>query len=215
MKFFIDTAEIEEIKWANDLGILDGVTTNPTLMYRAGGKDFEKHVKEICKICKGPVSAEVLSQTCDEIVKEAVKISKWAKNVVIKVPITEEGLKAIKILTAKKIKTNATLCFSANQAILAAKAGATYVSPFIGRLDDRGERGMDLVEEIVKVYRNYKFKTEVIVASIRNIDHVREAAKLGAEIATVPPKILRELSKHELTDIGIKRFLEDWEKLKK
>jgi len=215
MKIFIDTADLNEIKWANDLGILDGVTTNPTLLYQAGGKDFEKHIKEICKICKGPVSAEVLSQNADEIVKEAEKISKWAKNVVIKVPITEEGLKAIRILEQKGIRTNATLCFSANQAILAAKAGASFVSPFIGRLDDRGERGMDLIAEIVKIYKNYNFKTQLIVASVRNVEHVRDAAKLGAPIATVPPKVLHELSKHDLTDIGIKRFMDDWEKLQK
>jgi transaldolase len=215
MKIFIDTADLSEIKWANELGILDGVTTNPTLMYKAGGKNFEQHIKEICKICKGPVSAEVLSLKTGEIVKEAEKNAKWAKNVVIKVPITEDGLKAIKILEKKGIKTNATLCFSANQALLAAKAGASFVSPFIGRLDDRGEKGMDLVEEIVKIYKNYNFKTQLIVASIRNVEHVREAAKFGAPIATIPPNVLRELSKHELTDTGIQRFLEDWKKLKK
>ncbi len=214
MKFFIDTANLDAIKWAKEMGLLDGVTTNPTLLSREG-KDPEKQVKEILKICKGPVSVEVLSLDVDGMVKEAEKFAKWAKNVVIKIPLTEEGLKAIRRLSKKGIKTNATLVFSANQALLAAKAGATYVSPFIGRLDDRGERGMDLVEDILTIYRNYCFKTQVLVASIRNLDHVREAALLGADVATIPPKVIKELAKHELTDIGIQRFLDDWEKLKK
>ena len=214
MKFFIDTANIEEIKWANDLGVLDGVTTNPTLASKEG-KKFIPLIKEIAAICKGPISAEVVSLDYDEMVKEAQNLAKIAKNINIKVPITEDGIKAIKTLTDLNIQTNATLCFSANQAILAAKAGATFVSPFIGRLDDIGHEGMEVVRDIAQVYKNYGYKTEVIVASIRHPLHVLEAAKIGADICTIPPKVIRQLLKHPLTDNGIERFLEDWKKVPK
>lgn len=214
MKFFIDTANVEAIKEALAIGILDGVTTNPTLLAKEG-KNPEGVLKEILSIVKEPVSIEAMGTSAEELIKEATEISKKGKNAVVKIPLTTEGLKAIKVLSRKGIKTNATLVFSANQALLAAKAGATYVSPFIGRLDDRGENGMALVEEIVKIYKNYDFKTEIIVASIRSTKHVSESAKLGAHIATIPPNVIKELVRHELTDIGIKRFQEDWDSLKK
>lgn len=214
MKFFIDTANVEAIKEAQAIGILDGVTTNPTLLAKEE-KAPESVLKEILSVVKGPVSIEAMGTTSGELIKEATEISKKGKNAVVKIPITIEGLKAIKVLSRNGTKTNATLVFSANQALLAAKAGATYVSPFIGRLDDRGENGMALVEEIVKIYKNYNFKTEIIVASIRSTKHVSEAAKLGAHIATIPPNVMKELAKHELTDIGIQKFKEDWDSLKK
>jgi len=214
MKFFIDTANIEEIKWANGLGVLDGVTTNPTLASREGRK-FATLLREITAVCKGPVSAEVVSLDNDGMVKEAKDLAKIAKNINIKVPIIEDGIKSIKTLTEAGIQTNATLCFSANQAILAAKAGATFVSPFIGRLDDIGHDGMQLVRDIVEIYRNYNYKTEVIVASIRHPLHVLEAAKIGAHICTIPPKVIRQLLRHQLTDIGIERLLEDRKKVPK
>lgn len=213
MKIFVDSADVGYIKKLNDLGIVDGVTTNPTLIMKAG-RNFEEAIKEIAAIVDGPISAEVVSEKAEDIVKEAIPLSKMHKNINIKVPITAEGLKAIKKLNEMGIKTNCTLVFSANQALLAAKAGATFVSPFVGRLDDKGERGMDVVKEIIEVYRNYDFETKVIVASVRNVDHVREAAMLGADIATLPPKIIDEMLKHELTDVGITRFLEDWKKAK-
>ncbi len=211
MKIFIDSADVEEIRKLNELGVIDGVTTNPTLIMKTGRK-FEEAVKEIAAIVDGPISAEVVSEKAGEMVKEAIPLSKMHKNINIKVPITAEGLKAIKKLSGMGIKTNCTLVFSANQALLAAKAGATFASPFVGRLDDKGERGMDVVKDILQVFRNYGFKTEVIVASVRNVDHVREAAMLGADIATIPPKIIWEMIGHDLTDVGIKRFLEDYEK---
>ncbi len=214
MEFFIDTANIGEIKWTKELGMLDGVTTNPTLLSREG-KDPEEQCKKIINLCDGPVSVEVIATDKEGMVKEAEKFSKWGKNVVVKIPMTEEGLKAVKVLSKKGIKTNVTLVFSANQALLAAKAGATYVSPFIGRLDDRGERGMDVVEDIVKIYDNYGFETKVLAASIRNLEYVKEAALAGSDVATIPPKVIKELAKHELTDAGLKRFLEDWKKLEK
>jgi len=212
MKIFIDTANVEHIKEANDLGIIDGVTTNPTLIAKEG-RNFEQVVKEICQIVDGPISAEVISLDADGMVEEAKKLSKIHKNIVIKVPMTAEGLKATKKLTKLKIRTNVTLIFSSTQALLAAKAGATYVSPFVGRLDDISADGMELVEEIVTIYENYGFTTEVIVASVRNPLHVIDAAMMGAHVATIPYSVLMQMVKHPLTDIGIQRFLEDWKKV--
>jgi transaldolase len=214
LKIFIDTADIYQIRIANSWGILDGVTTNPTLVCKTG-RSFEECIKDIVEIVDGPISAEVVSQDSDGMVKEARRLSSIHKNIVIKIPMTPEGLKAIKILSQEGIKTNATLCFSANQAILAAKTGATYVSPFIGRLDDIGQEGMQVVREIVQIFRNYSFDTKVIVASIRHPLHVIEAAKIGADIVTVPFDVLEKIIKHALTDLGIKRFLDDWTKVPK
>ncbi len=214
MKLFIDTANINEIRQANDLGIIDGVTTNPSLIAREG-RDFIAVVKEICSIVDGPVSAEVISLKCDEMIKEAVPLAGIHKNIVIKIPITADGLKAAGILSKKGIKTNLTLCFSPAQALLAAKVGATYVSPFIGRLDDISLEGMNLIREIKTIYANYCFKTQIIVASVRNPLHVVEAAKIGADIATVPYGTLMALIKHPLTDIGIEKFLKDWQSAQK
>jgi transaldolase len=214
MKFFIDTANIDEIRKANELGVVDGVTTNPSLIAKEG-KDPVKLLKTICSIVNGPVSGEVIGLTADVMVKEAKELAKIHKNMVIKIPMTEEGLKAVKKLSSMKIKTNVTLIFSANQALLAAKAGATYVSPFVGRLDDISHQGMGLVEEIMEIYSNYLFGTEVIVASIRNPLHVLDAARIGAHIATIPYSVISQLAKHPLTDIGIEKFLKDWEKVPK
>ncbi|MBI5124588.1 MAG: fructose-6-phosphate aldolase [Candidatus Omnitrophica bacterium] len=214
MKLFIDTANINEIREANSLGIIDGVTTNPTLIAREG-RSFLEVVKEICSIVDGPISAEAVSLKSDAIMKEALSLSRIHKNIVVKIPLTAEGLKAAKVLAKEGVRTNLTLCFSANQALLAAKAGATYISPFIGRLDDIGQVGMDLVRDIKTIFTNYSFKTQVIVASIRNPIHVLEAAKIGADIATVPYNILMALVKHPLTDIGIERFLKDWQNVPK
>ena len=214
MKFFIDTADINEIKEANDLGILDGVTTNPTLVSKTG-RPFMDVIKEICSIVIGDVSVEVVSVVCDQIVSEAREVAKISDNVVVKVPLIKEGLKAVKILSAEGIKTNVTLCFSANQALLAAKAGGRYVSPFIGRLDDRGQEGMQIIEEIRTIYDNYSFETEIIVASIRNPVHVKDAALIGADVATVPFDVFDKLAQHPLTDDGLKKFLADWEKVPK
>jgi len=212
MKIFIDTANIEEIRNAWNMGVIDGVTTNPTLMSKEKMKP-EKIMEEIIKIVKGAVSLEATHlESCDAIVKDAEKLSKLSKNVVVKIPMTEEGMKAVKILSKKGIKTNVTLVFSANQALLAAKAGADYVSPFIGRLDDIGNDGMQVVREIVQIYKNYNFKTQVIVASIRHPMHVVEAAKIGAHVATIPPNVIKKMFRHSLTDAGIKRFEEDWKK---
>ena len=214
MKLFIDTANINEIRDANSLGIIDGVTTNPTLIAKEG-KDFISVVKEICAIVDGPISAEVISLKSDEMVKEARTLAKIHKNIVVKIPLTAEGLKATKILSKEGIKTNLTLCFSPTQALLAAKSGATYVSPFIGRLDDISTVGMELIRDIKTIFKNYGFKTEIIVASVRNPIHVLDAAKIGADIATVPYAILMALIKHPLTDIGIERFLKDWQNVPK
>lgn len=214
MKFFIDTADINEIKEANALGILDGVTTNPTLISKTG-RPFKEVIKEICSIVKGDVSAEVVSLDCDSMLTEARDLAKIAENIVIKIPLITEGLKAVKILSGEGIKTNVTLCFTANQALLVAKAGGTYVSPFIGRLDDRGQDGMQLIEEIRTIYDNYCFETEIIVASIRNSVHVKDAALVGADVATIPFKVFNQLVEHPLTDAGIKSFLADWEKVPK
>lgn len=213
MKFFIDTANLEEIKKANDLGLLDGVTTNPTLIAREGRADFKELLKEICSIVEGPVNAEVVSLDADGMIREARDLAKLADNIVIKIPLIEEGLKAVKALAAEDIKSNVTLCFSPVQALMAAKAGAAYISPFVGRLDDISYRGMDLVEQIVTIYENYGYDTEIIVASIRNPTHVLDAALMGADIATIPYKVMQQLIKHPLTDIGLSKFLEDWKKL--
>lgn len=214
MKLFIDTANINEIKEANALGIIDGVTTNPTLIAREG-RDFISVVKEICSIVDGPVSAEAVSLKADDIVKEARPLSGIHKNIVVKIPLTADGLKAAKILSKEGVKTNLTLCFSPAQALLAAKAGATYVSPFIGRLDDISTTGMELIRDIKLIFHNYNFKTQIIVASVRNPIHVLDAAKIGADIATVPYSTLMALVKHPLTDIGIQKFLKDWESVPK
>jgi transaldolase len=214
MKFFIDTANIEEIRKAWDLGVIDGVTTNPSLISKEG-KNPIKLLREICSIVNGPVSAEAVTMTADEMVKEAKSLSKIHKNIVVKIPMIEEGLKAVKKLSAIGIKTNVTLVFSSSQALLAAKAGATFVSPFVGRLDDISHVGMDIVGDILDIYENYMFHTEVIVASIRNPLHVVDAARMGAHIATIPYSVILQLLKHPLTDIGIAKFLKDWEKVPK
>ena len=213
MKFFIDTANIAEIKEAASLGVLDGVTTNPSLVAKEG-KDFRKLLDEICAIVDGPISAEVVSTDLDGILKEAHELSKIHKNIVVKVPLIKEGLKAVKRLAGEGIRTNVTLCFSPNQALMAAKAGAAYISPFIGRLDDISQNGMDLIRQIMTIYRNYDFKTEVLVASVRHPIHVVEAAMIGAHICTMPFKVIDQLVKHPLTDIGLERFLADWRKTK-
>ncbi len=212
MKIFIDIANIEIIKKFSEMGVIDGVTTNPTLVSRENMK-FNNLVNEIVKIVSGPVSVETVSLDVEGMVREARQLSKIASNIVVKIPMTPEGLKATKILKREGIKTNVTLVFSANQALLAAKAGATYVSPFIGRLDDRGQVGMNIVREILEIFKNYNFETEVIVASIRHPIHVIEAAKAGAHVATIPPPVLEKMFKHPLTDEGIQRFLEDWKKV--
>lgn len=214
MKFFIDTANIEEIRKAWELGVVDGVTTNPSLLAKEG-KDPVETFRQICSIVNGPVSAEVVGLTAVEMVREATVLAKIHKNIVIKIPMIEEGLKAVKKLTAAGIKTNVTLIFSSTQALLAAKAGATYVSPFVGRLDDISHDGMAIVQEIVDIYDNYLFDTEIIVASIRNPLHVLDAARMGADIATIPYSVITQLIKHPLTDIGLAKFLKDWEKVPK
>ena len=211
MKFFIDTANIDEIKKANELGMVDGVTTNPSLVAREG-RDFKELIKEICDIVDGPVNAEVVSLDAEGMVKEARELTHLADNIVVKIPMLEEGLKAVKILAQEEINTNVTLCFSPIQALMAAKAGAAYISPFVGRLDDINHIGMALVEEIITIYDNYGFETEVIVASVRNPIHVLDAALMGADIATIPFKVIQQLTKHPLTDIGVEKFLADWKK---
>jgi transaldolase len=214
MQFFIDTANIEEIRRANDLGVIDGVTTNPSLIAKEG-RDPVPLLKEICSIVNGPVSAEAVSMTAEDMIQEAIPLSKIHENIVIKIPMIAEGLKAVKKLSGMGIKTNVTLVFSPSQALLAAKAGASYVSPFVGRLDDISHTGMDLVRDIIEIYENYLFETEVIVASIRSPLHVVEAAKMGAHIATIPYSVIIQLARHPLTDIGIEKFLKDWEKVPK
>ncbi len=210
MKLFIDTANVNDIREANDLGVICGVTTNPSLIAKEG-RVFEEVIKEITSIVDGPISAEVISLEAEKMVVEAIPLSKINKNIVIKLPMCAEGLKACKILTAMNIKTNVTLVFSAAQAILAANAGATYVSPFIGRLDDIGNEGMNLIEEIANIFGVQNISTEIIAASIRNPIHVVAAAKLGCDIATVPISVIRQMINHPLTDIGIQRFIKDWE----
>ena len=214
MKFFIDTANIDEIKKGLEMGMVDGVTTNPSLVARED-KPFTEILREICGVVDGPVSAEVVSLDADGMCKEAKVLAAMSDNIVVKIPMIVEGLKAVKRLTAEGIKTNVTLVFSSAQALLAAKAGATYVSPFVGRLDDIGEHGMDLISDIMTVYRNYGYESEVIVASVRNPLHVMDAAMIGADIATIPLKVIEQLAKHPLTTNGVAQFLADWEKRRK
>ncbi|MBJ6727887.1 fructose-6-phosphate aldolase [Geomesophilobacter sediminis] len=214
MKFFIDTADVKEIRAANELGLVDGVTTNPSLIAKSGRR-FEDVIKEITEIVDGPISAEVISLEHDGMIAEATELAKIHKNIVIKLPMTAEGLKATKTLTARGIKTNVTLIFSPMQALLAAKAGATYVSPFVGRLDDIAQDGMGIIEEIRAIFDNYGYTAEIIVASIRNPIHVQNSALIGADVATIPYSVMLQLAKHPLTDAGIKKFLEDWEKVPK
>ena len=211
MKFFIDTANLAEIKEANDLGVLDGVTTNPSLVAKEG-KEFIPLLKEICAIVHGPISAEVVSTEFEGMMKEGRELAKIHDNIVVKVPLIKDGLKAVKALKAEGIRTNVTLCFSANQALLAAKAGAYFISPFVGRLDDISANGMDLIGQIVTIYHNYGYDTQVLVASVRHPLHVIDAAMMGADICTMPFKVIDQLIKHPLTDIGIERFLADWKK---
>ncbi len=211
MKFFIDTANLDEIREGLEMGMVDGVTTNPSLIAKES-RPFEEIITEICKIVDGPVSAEVVSLDADGMVTEAKQLAKIADNIVIKIPMIVEGLKAVKRLAADGIKTNVTLIFSASQAILAAKAGASFVSPFVGRLDDVGTEGIELISDIVNIYDNYGFQSEIIVASVRSPQHVLDSALLGADIATIPLKVIRQLAKHPLTDKGVEQFLADWEK---
>ncbi len=210
MRIFLDTANTDQIRQAAKLGVISGVTTNPSLVSKEGLADYKAVVQEICSIIPGPVSAEVLAEEAQAMIEQARDISTWAPNVVIKIPVTADGLEAISILAKENIKINMTLCFSLNQAILGALAGATYVSPFVGRLDDIGHNGMELVRDIVAVFNNYKFSTEVIAASLRHPQHCVAAAKAGAHIATVPYPVLMQMIKHPLTDIGVARFLSDW-----
>mgnify|MGYP001585595972 CR=1 FL=1 len=212
MKFFIDTADITEIREAAAMGIIDGVTTNPSLVAKTG-KPFVKVLAEICEVVDGPISAEVIALDHAGMMKEARELSKLHRNIVVKLPMTAEGLKAAKSCSTEGIPTNVTLCFSANQALLAAKAGATYISPFVGRIDDVGEEGMALIHDVMTIYRNYDFATQVLVASVRNPVHVLESARLGAHVATCPFAVLKQLTKHPLTDLGIQRFLKDWEQV--
>jgi len=214
LKIFIDTANTEAIKKFYDMGIIDGVTTNPTLISMEG-KSFHEVVSEITEIVDGPISIEAVSTKAEDMIKEAKQLSKINPNVVVKIPMTSEGLKAVKVLSKEGVKINVTLVFSTNQGLLAAKAGATYVSPFIGRLDDRGHEGMQIIRDLVQIFKTYSFKTKVIVASIRHPLHVIDAAKAGADVATIPPDVLEKMLEHPLTDLGINRFLEDWKKVKK
>lgn len=212
MKIFIDTANVQEIREANSMGLIDGVTTNPSLVAKEK-REFKELIKEICSIVNGPISAEVISLDYEGMMREARELAKIHDNIVVKVPLTKEGLQATRSLKAEGIRTNVTLCFSPNQALLAAKAGAYFVSPFVGRIDDISNEGMDLISQIVTIYRNYGFETQVLVASVRNPMHVVEAALMGADAATIPYAVLMQLIKHPLTDIGIERFLSDWKKL--
>jgi len=214
MKFFIDSADLGEIKKALALGLCDGVTTNPSLVAKTGRK-FDEVLAEIVALKPGPISAEVTALDCEGMLKEAEHFTRFGPDIVIKVPLIVEGLKAVKALTAKGVKTNVTLCFSAVQALLAAKAGATYVSPFVGRLDDVSEDGMALIAQILEIYRNYEFATKVLVASVRSPMHVVQAARMGADVATIPFAVLEQLAKHPLTENGLKKFLSDWEKVPK
>ncbi len=216
MKFFIDTANLDEIREANSIGVLDGVTTNPTLLAKEGVKgqrEIEKHIRKICEIVDGPVSAEAVSSSAEDLINEARAIASIHKNIVVKIPMTVEGMKAVKTLSQEDIKTNVTLVFSPLQALMAAKAGATFVSPFVGRLDDISHNGMQLVADIVEIYSNYMFETEIIVASIRNPLHVLDAALFGADIATIPFGVIEKISRHPLTDAGIEKFLADYRKM--
>jgi transaldolase len=214
MKFFIDTADLAEIREANDMGVLDGVTTNPSLMKKVGAKDFKAHIHQICEIVSGDVSAEIIATTYNEMMEEAVEVAQIHPNVVVKVPLILDGIKAIKSLTDMGIKTNCTLCFSPTQALVAAKAGATYISPFVGRLDDVSTEGMDLIRSIIQIYDHYDFATQVLVASVRHPMHVVESAEMGADVATMPLSVIKQLLKHPLTDLGLAQFLKDAEALK-
>ncbi|MBI1822250.1 MAG: fructose-6-phosphate aldolase [Nitrospirae bacterium] len=211
MKFFIDSANVKEIREANDLGVIDGVTTNPSLVAKEG-RNLKEVIQEICSIVDGPISAEVVSLDSEEMVKEGRGLAKIHPNVVVKIPMTPDGLKAIKKLSQDGIAVNVTLIFSPIQALLAAKAGAAYVSPFVGRLDDIGHVGMDLIQQIVTIFNNYVYRTEVLVASVRNPVHIIDAAMMGAHVATIPYQVIMQLTKHPLTDSGLKKFLTDWEK---
>ena len=212
MEIFLDSADINEIKQANDMGVIDGITTNPSLVAKTGRK-FEDVIQDIVEVIDGPISLETISTDADGIFQEALKLAKIHKNVVVKIPLIEEGLKAVRMCTKEGIKTNVTLCFSANQALLAAKAGATYISPFVGRLDDITHIGMELIEQIRDIYDNYGFATKILVASIRTPIHVLESAQIGADVATIPFKVIQQLAKHPLTDSGLEKFLKDWEKV--
>ena len=213
MKFFVDTANIDEISELSEMGVVDGVTTNPSLIYKSG-RDFKEVIKEIARIVSGPISAEVTSLDKNEMIDQGLELSKIANNIVIKVPLTKHGLIACKNLSKKSIKVNVTLCFSSSQALIAAKMGATYISPFIGRLDDISNEGLNLIEEIITIYNNYpdRLSTEVLVASIRSPLQVVQVAQMGADVATIPPKIIKQMIKHPLTDIGLNSFMEDWKK---
>ena len=213
MKFFVDTANIDEISELSEMGVVDGVTTNPSLIYKSG-RDFKEVIREIARIVSGPISAEVTSLDKNEMIDQGLELSKIANNIVIKVPLTEHGLIACKNLSKKSIKVNVTLCFSSSQALIAAKMGATYISPFIGRLDDISSEGLNLIEEIITIYSNYpdRLNTEVLVASIRSPLQVAQVAQMGADVATIPPKIIKQMIKHPLTDIGLNSFMEDWKK---
>jgi len=213
MHIFLDTANIDQIKQAAKLGVISGITTNPSLMSKEGATDYEASIKEICSIIPGPISTEVLVEGVEPMIKQAQQISTWAPNIVIKIPATPEGLEVTSTLAKEGIKVNFTLCFSLNQALLGALAGATYVSPFVGRLDDIGHNGMEVVEDIVKVFKHYQLATEVIAASIRHTEHCVAAAKAGAHIATIPYNVLTQMIRHPLTDIGISRFLSDWQRV--
>lgn len=212
MKIFLDTANIDEIRNAASYGALDGVTTNPSLMSKESGNYMEM-LTEICEIVRGPVSAEVVAEDSEEMIRQGREFAKLSEHIVIKVPLVPEGMKAVRAFAAEDIKTNVTLCFSANQGLLAAKAGATYISPFVGRIDDMGQHGMELVAELVEVYENYAFPTQVLAASLRHTRHVLESAKLGADVATIPYKVLMQMYKHPLTDAGLEKFNQDWEKV--
>ena len=213
MKFFIDTADLDEIEEANELGVLDGVTTNPSLCAKIGVADFEGHIAKICNMVSGDVSAEVVSTEYDEIVEEGRHLAAIADNVVVKVPLIKDGIKAIKTLSSEGIRINCTLCFSATQAVIAAKAGASYISPFIGRIDDISSDGLQLIEDVVQIYDNYGFTTEVLAASIRHPMHVLESMRLGADVATMPLSVIEQLLEHPLTDRGLEKFLADWDSL--
>ncbi len=213
MKIFLDTANIDEIRDAASLGVLNGVTTNPSLMSKEKRGDYKKMLKEICDIVQGPVSAEVVTEDCEEMIRQARDLTKISEHIVVKIPLVADGIRAVKKLSAEEIKTNVTLCFSANQALLAAKAGATYISPFVGRLDDVGIDGMGVVADIISIYENYAFSTQVLVASVRHTQHVLDAVRLGADVATVPHKVLMQMLKHPLTDVGVRDFTKDWEKV--
>jgi transaldolase len=214
MKFFIDSADIEEIRKAQSMGVVDGVTTNPSLVAKTG-KPFRQVIEEICEVVDGPISAEVVATDYEGIVKEGRELAKIHKNIVVKVPLLVDGLRAVKTFSDEGIRTNVTLCFSATQALLAAKAGATYVSPFVGRLDDIGHEGMELIAQVREIYDNYGFDTEILVASVRSPMHVLEAARMAADVATCPYSVIEQLAKHPLTDIGLAKFLKDWEKVPK